>query len=108
MELYKFIGKQIRKFREERKISQEELATRLRTTRQTISRYETGDRKVNQDVLYALATLFDKQLDEFFPPRNKNERLLTIAAHLDDNVTDEEMRDILAYIEMKKKLHRGE
>ncbi|MBA5845119.1 transcriptional regulator, partial [Escherichia coli] len=26
---------------------------------------------------------------------------------IDDDVTEEEMRDILAYIEMKKKLHRG-
>lgn len=33
---------------------------------------------------------------------------MTIAAHLDDDVTDEEMRDILAYIDMKKRLHRGE
>lgn len=32
---------------------------------------------------------------------------MTIAAHIDDDVTEEEMRDILAYIEMKKKLHRG-
>ncbi|WP_239256915.1 helix-turn-helix transcriptional regulator [Listeria ilorinensis] len=106
MELNKFVGNKIREYREEFGISQETLAARLKTTRQTISRYETGERKANQDVLYQLAQIFNKQIDAFFPPRStddsKNDRLMTIAAHLDDDVTDEEMREILNYIEFKK------
>ncbi|EIA19271.1 helix-turn-helix transcriptional regulator [Listeria fleischmannii] len=110
MELNKFVGNKIRQFREEKGLSQETLAKRLNTTRQTISRYENGDRKANQDVLFELAKLFNQSVDAFFPPREKevrDERLITIAAHLDDDVTDDELRDILAYIEMKKQLHRG-
>ncbi|EIZ2468715.1 helix-turn-helix transcriptional regulator [Listeria monocytogenes] len=110
MELNKFVGNKIKQYREERGLNQEALAEKLHTTRQTISRYENGYRKANQDVLFELAKIFNKRLDDFFPERNLppvDERLVTIAAHIDDDVTEEEMRDILAYIEMKKKLHRG-
>ncbi len=110
MELNKYVGSKIKYFREEKGLSQEELAKHLHTTRQTISRYENGERKANQDVLFELAKIFNQTIDAFFPPRGqeaKDERLMTIAAHLDDDVTDEELRDILAYIEMKKQLHRG-
>ncbi|EUJ53003.1 Prophage repressor protein [Listeria fleischmannii FSL S10-1203] len=106
MELNKFVGNKIRQFREEKGLSQEILAKRLNTTRQTISRYENGDRKANQDVLFELAKLFNQSVDCFFSPQEekevRDERLITIAAHLDDDVTDDELRDILAYIEMKK------
>ncbi|WP_167628428.1 helix-turn-helix transcriptional regulator [Listeria valentina] len=112
MELNKFVGNKIRQFRENSQMSQGALATELETTRQTISRYENGERKVSQDVLYQLAGIFNQPIDAFFPPRasanDKNEHVLTIAAHLDADVTEEEMRDILAYIDMKKRLHRGE
>lgn len=110
MELNNYIGNKIRYFREENGFSQEKLANLLHTSRQTISRYENGDRKASQDVLYELAQLFDKSMDDFFPPREvemPNKNSLTIAAHIDDDVTEEELRDILAYIEMKKRLHRG-
>ncbi|MPM79366.1 hypothetical protein SDC9_126399 [bioreactor metagenome] len=54
MELNKFIGTKIKKFRESRNMTQDELAELLDTTRQSISRYENGERKANQDLLFEL------------------------------------------------------
>lgn len=70
MELNKFIGMKIKSFRESRSMTQDELAELLNTTRQSISRYENGERKANQDLLFELASIFKVSLDDFFPARN--------------------------------------
>lgn len=69
MKLNEYIGKQIRINREKRNISVEQLAEMLGTTRATVTRYELGTRKANQDVLFKLAELFKISVDDFFPPR---------------------------------------
>lgn len=70
MELNKFIGMKIKSFRESRSMTRDELAELLNTTRQSISRYENGERKANQDLLFELASIFKVSLDDFFPVRN--------------------------------------
>lgn len=72
MELNKYIGMQIKHFREAKGWTQDELAEKLGTTRQSISRYENGERKANQDLLFDLAFNFDVKVDEFFPPRHED------------------------------------
>lgn len=52
MDLKKYIGNQIKVFRKSTGLTQDELAQKLNTTKQTISRYEKGDRKANQDMLF--------------------------------------------------------
>lgn len=70
MDLEKYIGNKIRYYRESKNMNQEELAKKLNTTKQSISRYESGDRKTNQDILFKLADLFEVRLDDFFPNRD--------------------------------------
>lgn len=70
MNLSKYIGKRIREFRNAHNLTTEELAEEIGTTRATITRYETGARKANQDVLFKLADIFHVSVDDFFPPRN--------------------------------------
>ena len=70
MNLSKYIGQRIRKFRNIHNLTTEELAERIGTTRATITRYENGVRKANQDVLFQLADIFNVSVDDFFPPRN--------------------------------------
>lgn len=70
MNLSKYIGKRIKEFRNAHNLTTEELAEEIGTTRATITRYETGARKANQDVLFKLADIFHVSLDDFFPPRN--------------------------------------
>lgn len=71
MELSKFIGQKIRNFREQRGLSVEQLADKLDTTRATVTRYELGSRKANQDVLFKLAEIFNVNVDDFFPTRER-------------------------------------
>ena len=67
MDLAKYVGEQIKKFRERRNMTQDDLAERLGTTRQSISRYEIGERKANQDILFALSDIFGVAVIDFFP-----------------------------------------
>ena len=64
----KYVGKQIRNFRMQKGITQQELAEYLNTTSQTVSRYENGILETNQNVLFALADYFDTSINNFFPP----------------------------------------
>ena len=72
MDLKKYIGNQIKTFRKSASFTQDELAKRLNTTKQTISRYEKGERKANQDMLFKLCDIFDVSIDDFFPAISKN------------------------------------
>ncbi|WP_427137247.1 helix-turn-helix domain-containing protein [Psychrobacillus psychrodurans] len=104
MELNNFVGEQIKKWRLVRNMNQEELAERLNTTKQTVSRYEKGERKANQDVLFELAKILNVSINEFFP-KTENEsdkKIETLAAHIDDDVTEDEMEEIRKYIEFIK------
>lgn len=68
MNINKYIGQRIRDLRISKNITQEELAEYLKTTSQTISRYEIGDRKTNNDILFKLADYFKVSINDFFPP----------------------------------------
>lgn len=71
MELSKYIGKRIKDFRTSHNLTTEQLAEKIGTTRATITRYENGNRKANQDVLFSLADIFNVSVDDFFPPRSE-------------------------------------
>ena len=77
MDLKKYIGTQIKTFRKSAGFTQDELAKRLNTTKQTISRYEKGDRKANQDMLFELCDIFGVSIDDFFPSQNESTQTLT-------------------------------
>ncbi|MGM0260451.1 helix-turn-helix domain-containing protein [Enterococcus sp. AZ102] len=82
MELSKFIGGKIKQYRETKNITQDELAEFLGTTRQSISRYENGERKTNQDILFDLAEYFDVSINDFFPKRNNPDSITNIVGQL--------------------------
>lgn len=69
MELTKYIANKIKFFREREGMTQEDLAKKLETNRQNISRYESGERKTNQDLLFDLSDIFQVTVDDFFPPQ---------------------------------------
>lgn len=109
MELNKFVGNQIKKLREKHSMTQDQLAEKLKTTRQTISRYETGDRKTNQDVLFKLSKIFGVSVDSFFPDnrdKEKQDNTTLLAAHIDDNVTEDQMNEILNFIDYVKNKYK--
>ena len=64
------IGKTIRHIREEKKMTQDELAEKLFVTRQTISSYETGRTKPDIEMLVKLASVFNMDIHDLIygPP----------------------------------------
>lgn len=78
MGLSKYAGQKIKSLREERFMTQDDLAEKMGTTRQTISRYESGSRKTNQDVLFQLAEIFNVSINTFFPNVENEFEITTI------------------------------
>lgn len=58
------IGKNIRSLREQRKLTQEELAQRLFVTRQTVSNYETGRSRPDLDMLVKIAQVLEADVNQ--------------------------------------------
>lgn len=75
MDLKDFIGLKIKEFRTGNRLTQEALAEKLGVTKQTVSRYEKGERKANQDVLFALCDIFEISIDDFFPSKNDSVKI---------------------------------
>ena len=86
-DLRKYAGNIIKKLREHKNMTQDELAEELNTTRQAVSRYENGDRGVNQDLLFKLSNIFRVPIDEFFPPINN--------IYKKEEITEEEEIELL-------------
>lgn len=81
--LSEYIGSKIKTYRERRNMTQEELAESLQTTRQSISRYESGERKANQDILFKLTKIFNISINDFFPPMENNINIYSVYNLLD-------------------------
>lgn len=80
-----YIGNKIRSLRLENKLTQDELAEQLGTTKQTVSRYERGIFKVKQEVLYQLSDIFGISINDFFPveePSDVIEEITLISSKL--------------------------
>ncbi len=73
LNITKYVANKIKYFREMNNITQQELAEALNTTQQSIARYESGERKADQNTLFALANYFKISINDFFPPINSVE-----------------------------------
>ena len=117
MDINKYIGNKIREFRERKNLTQEDLAEYLNTTSQTISRYEIGDRKTNQDILFKLAEYFKISINDFFPPLSfDNAALVEISSDtvqipvlgsIKAGIAIEAQQDILEYVDIPKDWIKG-
>ncbi len=96
--IYEQIGNQIRELRTTLRgegISQEELAQAVKTTANTISRWETATYKPSISELETLARFFGVSITVFFPqaqPKSRDSRasaLLSAAADLEDDDLEE-------------------
>ena len=64
MDINKYVADKIKYYRIKRNLSQEEVAEELETSAVNISRYENGDRKTNQDILFKLSQLFGVSIND--------------------------------------------
>lgn len=66
------IGNQIKRLRTSNKLTQTELAKRLKVTKSTISAYENGSRLPSYDVLISIAQLFHVSTDNLLGYSSKH------------------------------------
>ena len=57
------VGEILKRFREEKKLTQEELAERVMVTRQAVSRWENGETQPNTDTLRLLSEIYDVSIN---------------------------------------------
>lgn len=65
------LSQNIRRYREQKSMSQEELAQKLYVTRQTISNYENGKTEPDLDRIEEMAVLFDVDVQELLQTKTK-------------------------------------
>jgi transcriptional regulator with XRE-family HTH domain len=108
-DIYEQVGKQIRELRTTlrgRGISQEDLAKAVKTTANTISRWETATYKPSISDLERVAQFFGVPITIFFPqaqPKSPTNALLSATADLDDY----DLEEVTLYAQFRKARHRA-
>lgn len=92
-ELAVFIGKKIKEYRKNKKITQKALGKIIGKSDNTISNYETGIIAPSQDSLFALAEALQVKVDDFFPKRPDSDGTLHRAYKLSDE--DMDLKDVI-------------
>lgn len=64
------LAEQIKKYRKEQGLTQDQLAAELHTTRQTVSKWEQGSIEPNAQMIVNLAQMFDITTDELLTGEN--------------------------------------
>ncbi|MGV2927177.1 helix-turn-helix transcriptional regulator [Macrococcus capreoli] len=114
--LKKEISRNIEKLLKENRWTQKELAEKTGISKSTISDYLNFKTLINPGNVEKIAKVFNVSkgaIDPTFGNKNNtsylnespakyNPHVETIAAHIDDDVTDEQMEDIIKYIEFIK------
>ncbi len=102
-ELYKHIGSKIRELRQNygaKGISQEDLAREMKTTANTISRWETSAYKPSAMDLHNLARFFGVSIAIFFPEM-ENPRLQALMSALGD-LDENDLDEVAQYAQFRK------
>lgn len=100
-------AEKIKELRNSKKLSMEQLAAEFsrkydsKISKSSISRWENDQAKPDIDDASLYADYFAVSLDSLID-RQPSDKIETIAAHIDEDVTEEEMEDIRNYIEFIK------
>lgn len=100
-------GEKLKYLRESRGYGVNQLALKSGVSASQISRFESGERKdPTLETVKKLASALGISISYFENNENINEKSLTVAAHIDENVTEDEMNDIINYIDFIKQKHK--
>ncbi|KPL40915.1 XRE family transcriptional regulator [Streptococcus pseudopneumoniae] len=100
--LAQHVGEKIKFLRKENGWTQSVLAEKMSTSKQTISKYEKGIIKVNQDTIFKLADIFGVSIDSFFPPIIEEIATASPVQAIYDQLTPPRQEKALTYL--KKQL----
>ncbi|GMQ74326.1 helix-turn-helix transcriptional regulator [Tetragenococcus halophilus] len=102
----------IKELRQQKKFTQKDVAEKIGVTRPAYTAYEIGKRQPDFETLQKIAKLYEVTTDYLLgneaPEEEKASKGQTVAAHIDEDVSDEEMEDILNYIEFIRQKHKKE
>ncbi|HBM3498448.1 TPA: helix-turn-helix transcriptional regulator [Listeria innocua] len=103
MEIYE----RIVQLRIKKSISQKELAKKINIDDSTMNKIEKGNRPIRDKELAKIADVLEVSTD-YLLGRSNNSFIDTIAAHIDADASEEDIKEILAYIDEKRKEHTHE
>ncbi|MDT2011221.1 helix-turn-helix transcriptional regulator [Carnobacterium divergens] len=89
-------------------VSDQKLADDLNISRTTVLRWRKGERSPKLNKISEIAKYFSITPEELIGESSKKSKenlspnQILVASHIDDDVTEEEMNDILRYIELIK------
>lgn len=103
-DIYGLIGQKIRELRTTFKgkgISQEELADRMGTTANTISRWETATYKPSVQDLEELARFFGVPISVFFPEPQSTPQISALLSATDD-LDENDLEEVTRYAQFRR------
>lgn len=100
--------KELRKAK--KNLTQLQMANFLGVAKTTYASYEQGKRMPDSQIQNKIADFFGVSLDYLHGREEMEEpelspKQMTVAAHIDDDVTEEQMEEILSYIDYLKQKH---
>ncbi|QFR24117.1 helix-turn-helix domain-containing protein [Schleiferilactobacillus harbinensis] len=105
------VGKMIRYYLDQNHMTMKELGAKLGKSESTVSKWISGTSTPMAKDLSTMTEIFHTSIDHLMyggEPTRSEDHATLIAAHIDDNVTDSDMADILDYIEKLKKANKYE
>jgi len=105
MDIYEYIGSQIRRLREEARLSQEALATQIGVSTNTVSRWETATYKLSLKDLQKLADLFEVRLSSLLPPEENQQPRHKALMSATGDLPEEDIQELIEYAEFRRARH---
>lgn len=101
-------GGRLKKLRTSKRLTQEELGKIVHVSKVSISGYERGERSPDRETLTDLADYFEVSTDYLLGRTDDKEKAPTlVAAHLDDDLTEEQLDEVKSFIDFIKQRDHG-
>ncbi|AAY52819.1 gp33 [Listeria phage A500] len=100
-------GNRLKQLRKNTNKTQEDISKILGISRGAYSHIENGRNEPDMETIVKLANIFEVSTD-YLLGKSNNGLVDTIAAHIDADASEEDIKEILAYIDEKRKEHTHE
>ncbi|EAF5428610.1 TPA: helix-turn-helix transcriptional regulator [Listeria innocua] len=97
-------GNRLKQLRKNNNKTQEDISKILGISRGAYSHIENGRNEPDMETIVKLANIFEVSTD-YLLGKSNNGLVDTIAAHIDADASEEDIKEILAYIDKKRKEH---
>lgn len=102
-DLYKAVGQRIRRIREERRLTQAELAELVSLTRASITNIEQGRQKLLLHTLYDIAAVLTVKPSDLLPEGRRSDEAEAFEQHLPGDLSNAEQEWIRTIVTGSKK-----